>query len=60
MGLFAVVYVLLGAVWLRVLDDKLRRGPGEDDEPRGGGWLGAAAELADPAGRSFTEPREGA
>jgi cytochrome d ubiquinol oxidase subunit I len=58
MTLFAVVYLLLGAVWLKVLDSKIRRGPDEADEPREGGWLGAAAELADPAGRSFTEPRQ--
>jgi cytochrome d ubiquinol oxidase subunit I len=59
LALFSLVYALLGAVWVRVLDDKIRRGPDAEDEAQGaqGGWMDAAAELADPAGRSFTEPR---
>jgi cytochrome d ubiquinol oxidase subunit I len=61
LALFTLVYALLGAVWFRVLDSKIRRGPDEPDQPpdtAGGGWLDAAAELADPAGSSFTEPRQ--
>jgi hypothetical protein len=41
-----------------VLDDKIRRGPDAEDEARSGGWMDAAAELTDPAGQSFTEPRQ--
>ena len=55
--LFAVVYAALFAIWVRVLDDKIRQGPDGEPEPQGGGWMAAAAELDDPAGRSFTKPR---
>ena len=44
---------------LRGMNDVIvRRGPDGEDEAQAGGWMDAAAELADPAGHSFTEPRE--
>jgi cytochrome d ubiquinol oxidase subunit I len=59
--MFSVVYGLLFVVWVTVLDDKIAHGPGEDGPPRKkGGWLSAAAELADPAGSSLTEDKENA
>jgi len=45
-----------------VLDDKIAHGPGEHGPAKKkGGWLSAAAELADPAGASLTQSkRDGA
>lgn len=59
--LFSLVYAGLFAIWVSVLDDKIAHGP-DEAEPRGrgeGGWLAAAAELADPAGGSLTDAKEG-
>ncbi|MDE2237476.1 MAG: cytochrome ubiquinol oxidase subunit I, partial [Elusimicrobia bacterium] len=57
--LFALIYALLLAVWLSVLDDKIRRGPEElPAAVPARGWLESAAQLADPAGGSLTEAKE--
>ncbi len=56
--LFGAIYAMLGAVWLLVVDDKIRHGPeAVPPEPGEPGWLPAAAELADPSGGSLTEAR---
>jgi len=56
--MFTFIYALLFVVWVSVLDDKIAHGPGEDGASRKkGGWLSAAAELADPAGSSLTEAK---
>ncbi len=57
--MFGVVYALLFVLWLGLLDAKIRRGPEEAEAPRPGGFLGAAAELADPSGGSLTGEEEG-
>ena len=58
--LFALIYALLFAVWVSVLNDKIAHGPDDDEPPapQPGGWLRAAAELADPGGSSLTEAKE--
>ncbi len=58
--MFSVIYALLFAVWVTVLDGKIAHGPEEDPlpAPEPGGWLGAAAELADPGGASLTRAEE--
>lgn len=61
--MFGLIYALLFAVWIYVLDSKIRHGPDEHDAaPRPGehGFLGAAAVMAG-GGHSLTETtREGA
>ncbi len=59
-AMFSVIYALLFAVWVTVLDGKIAHGPEEDPlpAPEPGGWLGAAAELADPGGASLTRAEE--
>jgi cytochrome d ubiquinol oxidase subunit I len=57
--LFGLIYLLLGAVWVFVLNDKIRAGP-EPPRPaaeRRHGLLGAAATLAGHEG-SMTEAKE--
>jgi cytochrome d ubiquinol oxidase subunit I len=56
--MFSFVYALLFAVWLKVLDDKISHGPEDDGEAKPGGWIAAAAQLADPAGPSMTDAKE--
>jgi len=60
--LFGLIYLLLLAVWLYVLDHKIRTGPEAPHElpPRGPspGWLGVAAERVSPSGPSMTEARD--
>ena len=56
--LFFIIYSLLLAVWLFVVDAKIAHGP-EEPGPAPGepGWIATAAELADPAGGSLTEAK---
>ena len=58
--LFSLIYVLLGFVWIMVLNGKIQKGPDpldseEDGEPPG--FVGAASERAGGSG-SMTD-REG-
>ncbi|NNN05929.1 MAG: cytochrome ubiquinol oxidase subunit I [Elusimicrobia bacterium] len=59
-AMFSVIYALLFAVWVTVLNDKIAHGPDEGPQPahEPGGWLGAAGELADPGGASLTQAKE--
>jgi cytochrome d ubiquinol oxidase subunit I len=57
--MFSVIYLLLFAVWVYVLNSKIQHGPDEAEEPpppatSPKGLLEAAARLADPAGYSLT------
>jgi cytochrome d ubiquinol oxidase subunit I len=56
--LFGLVYLLLGAVWVYVLDHKIRLGPEPAPEPVEEGVVGVASELVDHAG-SLTEAKDG-
>ncbi|MDE1976549.1 MAG: cytochrome ubiquinol oxidase subunit I, partial [Elusimicrobia bacterium] len=58
--LFSVIYAMLFAVWLYIIDEKIRRGPEEGAAPgaQEGGWLQAAAQLANPAGGKLSEGKE--
>ena len=58
--MFTVVYALLFAVWVYVLNSKIQHGPEEAEKPppaatRPGDLVEAAARLANPAGFSLTE-----
>ena len=58
--MFSVVYALLFAVWVYVLNSKIHHGPEEVDKPppastKPGDLVEAAARLANPAGFSLTE-----
>jgi cytochrome d ubiquinol oxidase subunit I len=56
--LFGIVYVLLFAVWISVMNDKVQRGPDQGKPPgtgTPGGLLEAAAELRTPGGESLTD-----
>jgi cytochrome bd ubiquinol oxidase subunit I len=62
--MFSVIYLLLFAVWVYVLNSKIQHGPDEIDEPAPpatspGGLLEAAARLANPSGYSLTTAKEG-
>jgi len=57
MIMFGLIYLLLGAVWIYVLDSKIRHGPDEHEpppEPGERGFLHAAAAMAGGQ-RSLTE-----
>ncbi len=60
--MFSVVYLLLFAVWVFVMNSKIQHGPEDtavippDTEP--GGLIEAAARLANPAGYSMTLGRQ--
>lgn len=61
--LFALIYLLLFAVWIFVLNDKIQHGPepAAPVPPRatsGRGLIEAAARLANPAGYSLTRVRD--
>lgn len=56
--LFGIIYALLFAVWVVVLNSKIKHGP--DDAPAGvatEGFVETAGRLVDPAGSSMTEAR---
>ncbi|HVA66933.1 MAG TPA: cytochrome ubiquinol oxidase subunit I [Elusimicrobiota bacterium] len=55
--LFSIIYVMLAAIWLYILDEKIRHGPDEatEAEEHPHGWIEAAARLASPAGGSMAE-----
>jgi len=59
---FAVIYLLLFAVWIYVLNDKIQQGPELPDEskplPGKEGFLDTAARLAAPDGNSLTEAHD--
>lgn len=59
--LFGLIYLMLFAVWVYVMDDKIKQGPEEvsiqDMGPKRGGILEAAARLVNPSGYSMTEAR---
>ena len=63
--MFAVIYLLLFAVWVLVLDDKIRHGPDEPaplpERTTAGGLLEAAGRLKAHGGYTMTEtgPRDG-
>ncbi|MBK8232485.1 MAG: cytochrome ubiquinol oxidase subunit I [Candidatus Eisenbacteria bacterium] len=60
--MFGVIYALLFAVWVYVLNDKIQHGPEEltADEPRyaGRGLLATITGLADRSGPSLTQVRK--
>ncbi len=60
--MFAAIYLLLFAVWIFVLNDKIQHGPDEipssPHDTTAAGLLGAAAALANPSGPSLTGARE--
>jgi cytochrome d ubiquinol oxidase subunit I len=59
--MFVSIYALLFAVWLFVLDQKIRQGPEELAAPPTavpGGVLAAAAQRTGAGGESLTEPHE--
>ena len=60
--MFVVIYLLLFAVWIYVLNRKIQKGPEEDRPPTGQttaeGLLDAAGRLVKPAGYSLTETRD--
>lgn len=60
--MFAVIYLLLFAVWVYVLNSKISRGPeGVGDIPAStsaAGLIETAARLADPAGSSLTSAHD--
>ncbi len=58
--MFGIIYLLLFAIWIYVLDGKIRHGPDLPAHPEGTtpeGFLDAAARLGDPAGESMTDAR---
>lgn len=61
--LFAIIYLFLLAVWLYVMNDKIKHGPDDvvleaASGPKGG-LLDTISTLADHAGPSMTDAREG-
>jgi cytochrome bd ubiquinol oxidase subunit I len=60
--LFTLIYLMLLAVWLFVLDRKIKTGPEEAHElaeqARQRGWLAVAADRAAPSGPSLTDARD--
>jgi cytochrome d ubiquinol oxidase subunit I len=57
--LFGIVYILLFAVWVHVLNDKIQKGPEEPThEPTTPGLAEAAGTLAAPFGPSLTDAGE--
>ncbi|MFA6234930.1 MAG: cytochrome ubiquinol oxidase subunit I [Bacteroidota bacterium] len=60
--LFSIIYLFLLAVWLYVMNDKIKHGPEEAAPAIAGtksGLLDTMASLADPGGPSMTEARDG-
>lgn len=60
--MFGLIYLLLGAVWIYVLDSKIRHGPDEDErphDPAAHGFIEAAVDMAGGQ-RSLTEIDEDA
>jgi cytochrome d ubiquinol oxidase subunit I len=59
--MFGLIYVLLGIVWIRVLNDKIQHGPegAGVEPPEGGGFLDAAGRLTGHQ-QSMTEAKEDA
>ena len=61
--LFSLIYLMLFAVWVYVLDSKIQHGPDEGARAPGRttpqALLEAASELSDPSGRSLTEGKQG-
>lgn len=59
--MFSLIYLLLFAVWLFVLNDKIQHGPEDPNtlplRPLSGGWAQAASQLKGHGG-SLTETRE--
>lgn len=56
--LFGIIYLLLFAVWVFVLNSKIKHGPDDlTPETSESGFLETAGRLADPAGSSMTEAR---
>jgi len=59
---FGAIYLMLLAVWLFVLDHKIKLGPEDPQmlaaEARKRGWFAVAAERVAPSGPSFTEARD--
>lgn len=58
--LFLVIYILLFAVWVFVLNDKIRHGPDElphEHHPQKDALIETVAAFADPAGPSLTGAR---
>lgn len=56
--IFALIYLLLFAVWVQVMNDKIQKGPDQQHvhgEPGPGGAKEAYLALADPAGGSLTQ-----
>lgn len=51
---FVAIYTLLFALWLYVLDDKIRHGPDEDHAGERRKFLEVAAARADPGGPTMT------
>jgi cytochrome d ubiquinol oxidase subunit I len=58
-ALFGAIYLLLGALWIRVLHEKIRHGPEPAEEGPDGGLVGAATALAGHRG-SMTDVTGGA
>ncbi|MEW6338787.1 MAG: cytochrome ubiquinol oxidase subunit I [Acidobacteriota bacterium] len=61
--MFSVIYLMLFAVWVFVLNDKIHHGPDDGSAPpdrtTGEGLLGAAAALAGQGGASLTDQGRG-
>ncbi len=59
--MFGLIYILLFAVWLFVLNDKIQHGPEDPDtlplKPLSGGWVQAAAQLKGHGG-SLTDVKD--
>ncbi|MEM6734291.1 MAG: cytochrome ubiquinol oxidase subunit I, partial [Myxococcota bacterium] len=58
--MFGLIYMLLGALWVFVMNTKIQHGP-EDPKPldhEDSGFLEAARELRDP-GFSLTDAQQG-
>lgn len=59
--MFSLIYLMLFAVWIYVMDSKIRQGPEEPGplpEKEKEGWIKTAARLADRGGESLTDARE--
>jgi len=59
--MFSVIYVLLFAVWVYILNDKIRHGPDETaatppPSTTAGDLVETAARRVNPSGYSLTEP----
>ncbi len=58
--LFSIIYAMLAAVWLYIIDEKIKRGPEEEPgaQSHERGWLQAAGQLANPSGGKLSEGEE--